>query len=198
MRGARVPVLLALPALGCGSGATGPGVGAGTASVVLLDPPGATAEAPEEPSGPFEATLDAEVEAYLSVDGDTWEPVGSQAALKLRLQTGDSATLVRQDLPARTYEHLRLILRGVATIAPGTELGGTLLDAAVAIALGSGGEVAIEKRLAPFEVRSGGAVRLTVDLNSEAWITEQNVERGFASQAELGASMRVQVETDIS
>lgn len=200
MRSPLVAVLLAPVVVACGGDdVTRPRGGAGTTSVVLVDPP-SPASAREHVhalrSTAFEGTLTGEAEAYLSVDGETWVDIGSVEQVRLRLQSGDSARVTEASVPADTYSHVRIVLRdAVATVQAGAELGGIFVETDLSLQLGGDGEVVVEKQLAPFEVGAGGETRLIVDLNSNAWVTQESAERGSVSEADVAASIRVQVET---
>lgn len=195
-------VLAALAAAACGGDddGTGPGGGTATATVVLVDPPSSqSASLPALTAAlRIDGTLTGTAEAYLSADGEAWEDITDEDALELRLQSEDSAAVGGGQVPGGSYNRLRLVLRdAAATVRAGVDLGGLVLDADVVLELGADGELVVEKIVPSLELGSGGAVRLIVDLNSSGWLTRDNAEQGAVSEAEVEASMRVRVETNV-
>lgn len=126
------------------------------------------------------------VEIY-SPDDDSWIAVTGTSTTQLDLGSTDTAELgsSSQIEAGVSYTRVRLtIVGGEALIEAGATLGGIEIGADVTLELGADQEVVIEKDLA-FTVQANSATNLVIDLNSEAWVTEDNVEDETVSEEEM-------------
>lgn len=132
------------------------------------------------------------VEVY-SPDENAWIAVTGTSTTQLDLGSTDRAELggSSQIAAGVTYTRVRLtIVGGEAVIQAGASIGGLVVGADVALDLGSGGEVVIEKELS-FTVHADVETMLTIDLNSEAWVTEDNVESESVTEDEMESAAQV-------
>lgn len=191
---------LTLSAVACGDDdSTTPTDETGTVQAVLTDGPD------PQPVGPaampvtrqieagFQGTFegDTRVEIY-SADEDRWIEVATRSNTQLDLASTDQASLGSStEIAAGSYTRMRLtVTGGEAVIQAGATLGGIVLAADVTLRLGSGGQAVIEKDIA-FAVSSESTTTLTIDLNSEAWVTEENADDEEVSEEEMSEAADV-------
>lgn len=168
---------------GEGSGATGFGV------VVTDDPgndpgPGPQRVAPEA----IAAELEGSIRIALRNEADDLVDIGIEQDAFFELQqVGDSLRLRGLSRPpSDTYVGIQIRFEGVTvTVFQGSEVGNTTLSGTEVLALGSGGLATVEIATLPFDVDSEAVLDLVLDLNSELWITEDNIEVGIVPQADL-------------
>lgn len=113
--------------------------------------------------------------------------------MSLALQSSGDTTTIRGDvtIPARTYGRIRLVLENAsATLDAGSQIGTTLLSASVSLGLGADGKVVIEKDVTGLTVAADSESRIVLDLNSEAWVTEENVDAGAVSETDVRQASR--------
>lgn len=202
--------LLVPAAAACGDDATGPD-GTGTATAVVHDDP-SSGSAAMQPSfskiraaatseGSYSGELRANVTVQVSADGDAWTDVYSQAtgSSEVDLQTSSETTLVTDaSVDAGTYSYVRVVLQSPsAHLNSGSTISGSTgdltLDADVSLALGSDGQVVVEKEVADFEISADSNTRISTDLNSEAWIDQESVEAQAVSSSEVQSATVVTI-----
>lgn len=192
---------LALALLGCSESLGPDGSGTGFARALVSDDPSSTtpqaaASAPTfaiaggSGSGGYTGTISGDVAVAISADGVVWYSLGSPNGTTVQLQASGGGADVHGEVtvPAGTYARVRLILRDAhMRIHAGSQIDGITLTADAQVSLGSGGEIVIEKRVPAFRVRADASVRTEIlfDLNSERWMTRDNVESGTADEAEM-------------
>lgn len=190
-------------AAGCGEDdATGTQQGQVTATV--SDDPSSGVVATSRSSDPanqsllaFSGSMTADARVQMSADGSTWVDLDSPRNVDLSLQSSGSATTVHSsaDLSTGTYAHIRLVLSNAdATVASGSTIGNTTLSADVQVSIGSGGQVIIEKQVEPITVSADSETTLVFDLNSEVWVTEDNVQAQAVSESEIASATSVVVQ----
>lgn len=196
---------LAAMTLGCSDG-TGPG-GSGSASAVVHDNPSASGsmapsgsawsfEGAEATSGEFSGRMSADVQVQISADGSTWVDVGpprSNASVTLQ---SDSETTVATNatVQSNTFSHVRVRMDNAsATVNSGSEFDFGILEVDVNLAIGGDGSVVIEKQVQPFTVSAGSQTTVSVDLNSESWVTSDNVESRAVAESEIESATTVVV-----
>lgn len=201
--------LLVPAAAACGDDATGPGSGSATA-VVHDDPSSGSAatrpsfsriSAATTSEGTYSGELRANVTVQVSADGDAWTDVYSQATgnSEVDLQTSSETTLVTDaSVDAGTYSYVRVVLQSPsAHLNSGSTVSGSTgdltLDADVSLSLGSDGQVVIEKQVADFEISADSNTRISTDLNSEAWISQENVDAQAVSSSEVQSATVVTI-----
>lgn len=207
---ATAAVLLALSATACSESATGPsGDGGGSAQAVMHDDPssGSGALAPSfsrafaatSGEADYSGSMQADVKVQVSADGSTWVDVNDRAssASRVEFRSGSETTVAASSsVQAGSYSRVRVIMENAgATVNSGSSFsgGGLVLSADVSLDLGSGGRVVIEKRVSTFEVRAGSTTTIEVDVNSEAWMSQENVEARAVSSSEIESAAAVSV-----
>jgi hypothetical protein len=200
-------VLLGLAPAACGEG-TGP-VETGRIAAVLLDNPASEVAVQATPFGwlahhksfgadYYHGTLAASVELKLSTDGNEYFDAALEQAHQVALQAeGASSALLAGELPAGSYRHVRLVLRGaVAALEAGGEIGGSELDQTATLSVAAGLTVTVD-----FQLDQGlviGANRqstLVFDLNTERWVTEDNLIAGEVGGTEVSRAISVGVSS---
>lgn len=141
-------------------------------------------------SGTFQG--ETRVEIYHPGD-DQWVEVAGQSTTTLDLASNDQAVLgSSSQIDVGTYTRMRLtITGGEAVIGAGATLGGIVLVADVTLDLGGSSNVVIEKDVA-VTVAADATTTLVIDLNSEAWVTEENTDDGTVTEGEMESAADVE------
>lgn len=141
-------------------------------------------------SGTFQG--ETRVEIYHPGD-DRWVEVAGQSTTTLDLASNDQAVLgSSSQIDVGTYTRMRLtITGGEAVIGAGATLGGIVLVADVTLDLGGSSNVVIEKDVA-LTVAADATTTLVIDLNSEAWVTEENTDDGTVTEGEMESAADVE------
>ncbi|MFQ5690090.1 MAG: hypothetical protein ACE5HQ_07450 [Gemmatimonadota bacterium] len=192
---------------GCSSG-TGPAERGRVAAVFLDDPSVITALfAPPSPywlahhknfgGNYFHGELDARVELLLSKDGESFVTLGAPAPLRVALQDPDvrSPFGAPASVPAGTYAYVRLVLHSATVVLwSGSRIGAVDLPRDAALTLAEGADAIIDRRLTiPLRVLAGAGVTLTLDFNSEAWVTEDNLLKADVTEPEVAGALTISV-----
>ncbi|WP_425154405.1 hypothetical protein [Candidatus Palauibacter sp.] len=176
---------VALLAAGCADTTRPEAVFKGTLNVVVADD---GAGAP----GSFSGRLSADFRVSISRDGSDWVHLGVPTQVDLELQAAGGALNLHPpiDVPAGTYPYLRIVGGwGLARIEGGAEVGGRSFPDPVHLRVGEE-RLAIETRLATaIFVAPGGHMTLRIDLNSEAWVSPENLEAGRVPQADVETAL---------
>ncbi len=128
----------------------------------------------------------------ISKNGRDWVTLGSAISLDMALQVeGEAIEVVTEvGVPAGTYSYLRLHTTSSVTVAAGSEIGGETLAAETSVVVGAGAP--IESRLStPFVVVAGAPLTLSIDLNAEGWISEENLQSGQIPATDIEAAIAV-------
>ena len=196
---------VALLAAGCSDSATGPdGSGDGYAHALVTDNPNSMNPSAAGPafhvsgsaeSASYNGTISGNMNVAISADGQVWYDLGSLNGIAVQAQSTGSGTNVHGEVqvPAGTYARVRLTMQGAkATIQAGAVIGGLTLTSDVEMQLGSGGTIVIEREVSTFAVSVDAAARTEIvfDLNSELWITAENVQQEEASEEEVESAGR--------
>ena len=196
-------VPLALCAGACGESAIGPITGGegngntGFAVLVTDDPandpsPGPARVSPQA----VEGSLVGSIRVSLRNAEDALVDLGLMQDAEVALQEGgDSLRL--SDLsrpPADEYVGIQLRFEGVdVTVLAGSEVGDSTLTNNVVLDVGSGGLATIEIATQSFAIDSDTDLDIVVDLNSELWITGDNIDDTIVSQADLANAVTVEI-----
>jgi hypothetical protein len=192
---------------GCGDNGTGPS-GMGSVQAYVHDEPSSTAGAPARNEGPspsshgsgsYSGTLDADAQVSIAGEGGVWVELGPPSSASLDLQASGSGIDLHGDVvvPVGTYMRVRLVLTGAqARMNTGSTIGGISLTASVTMSVGAGGTVVIEKEVPPFEVRADTRTTVHWDMNSEHWVTEENVEDEEVEEPEVEEAAEPWVEEE--
>ncbi|HEX6938412.1 MAG TPA: DUF4382 domain-containing protein [Longimicrobiales bacterium] len=191
--------MLAPVLAGCGDDGTGPEDG-GRVEAKMTDAPAepSAAVAPATSSGfrpavagSYSGSFTGNAKVAISADGETWIDLGDAQSVSLSLQSTGDTTSVHGNarVPFGTYAYVRLELADAnAHVDAGATIGTISLDAAIDVTVGTGGSVVIEKQVQPFEVRAGTRTTIIFDINSEAWMTEENAEDEQVDEQEVEES----------
>ena len=167
---------------GEGSGATG-------FAVLVTDDPTGTGSISGEMTGSIRVSLRNDAGALVSLGV-------MQDAEVLLHEDGD--TLQLTDLsrpPADDYTGIQLQFEGVSVrVGSGSEVGDTTLTSNVVLDVGTGSVAAVEVAFPTFTVDNDSDVAIVVDLNSEDWITEANLEDQAVPEDDLVNSVTVEIE----
>lgn len=192
--------LAVLPLTGCSDDSTtGPDGGeSGQMTAQMQDSPSGSGSRVALTSGSMSGSMSADAKVQVSADGNTWVDLGSPKSVNMELQSSGSATTVHSNATVNTgtYAHVRLVLENAsATVNSGSTIGTTVLDASVNLSIGgSSGRVVIEKQIDPVTVSAEGRSTLVFEMNSEAWITEDNVSARAVSESEIRSATVVSVQ----
>lgn len=186
-----VSLLMALAlAAGCADegGEEGEGViqppetdSAGSMHARVTDDPGSGTEASasSDPGSDYTGTLSGRGDVEVSADEQTWYTMG--AAQEFTVSLRDSAEVQmteRVDLPADTYRFVRINFADIeAVLGAGSTVDGRTLDGAVHLRLGDTGNAVTRQEVEAFRLEAGDAARIMLDLNSERWVSGENLER---------------------
>lgn len=127
----------------------------------------------------------ADVTAQLWVDDD-WQDVSGLSATSLTFDLGAEEDVVGSTtVDADTYDEARIVLSNVSVVVnAGSEIGEEPLEEDVTLTVAEGGEVIVGYAV-PVVLPEDGTVRLVLDLNSQAWLTEQALETEAISATEF-------------
>ena len=151
-------------------------------------------------AGTFSGSFTSEAQVEISMDGSTWVDLGSPSQVSVMLQSsgGESTVHSNASVPVGTYTHARLRLSGgQASVDAGAVLGGVSFTGAVDIQVGgTDQEVVIEKQVQPFTLTADTQARIIFDLNSEAWVDEENADDQSADDEEVEDSATAHREVE--
>ena len=181
-----------LSTVGCGDTTRPEAVFMGTLNVVVTDD-GIDARGVDAP-GPvgFEGRLSADFRVSISPNGTDWVSLGVPAEIDLALQAPGAALRLHPpvDVPAGTYPYLRITGGwGVARIEGGADVGGQTFPDPVHLRVGEN-RLRIETRLPKaIFVAPGGHMSVEIDLNSERWISRDNIEAGTVPETDVETAL---------
>lgn len=181
-----------LSTVGCGDTTRPEAVFMGTLNVVVTDD-GIDARGVDAP-GPvgFEGRLSADFRVSISPNGTDWVSLGVPAEIDLALQAPGAALRLHPpvDVPAGTYPYLRITGGwGVARIEGGADVGGRSFPDPVHLRVGEN-RLHIETRLPKaIFVAPGGHMSVEIDLNSERWISRDNLEAGTVPETDVETAL---------
>lgn len=168
---------------GEGNGATGFSV------FVTDDPPGAEA-------GAIDGALEGSIRVALrNSDGDLVELGLMQNAVVALQEGGDSLRLTDLTRPP-TDEYVAIQLRfegATVTVESGSEVGDSTITSDVVMNVGSAGLATVEVATTTFDVDSETEMDIVVDLNSELWITGDNLDDNLVPQADIANGVSVEI-----
>ena len=190
----RLPALIMLGGaflLSCGEPTA---TGSGRAEALIQD----------VPSGPasLAGTVQGNIFASLSADGDVWADLGSPNGITINLQTVGSSTTVHgeEDAPTGSYDRVRLVFSGVTVrVLSGSVVGGTTLTSDVVLTLGGGDNlVEVVVDVPEFRVDASTTVQRTIvfDLRSSLWLTAAALQAGTIADASLQAAITASTRED--
>lgn len=142
-----------------------------------------------------EGTVDVRARVYLLAEAGQWVEVTQGGAAEATVSasgSGGGAMLARARVDGRSYGRVRVVFERVeADVSGGVVVGvGSLLQGRVTVDLAGGGQAVVEREV-DVTVRSGSSAELTIDLNSDAWLSRANAETRTVSRADFEAAVRV-------
>ena len=174
-----------LVAAGCGDTTRPEPAFMGTLNVVVTDD---GVGAP----GAWEGRLSADFRVSISRDGSDWVHLGVPTQIDLELQAADNALNLHPpiDVPAGTYPYVRITGGwGLARIEGGAEVGGRAFPDPVHLRVGEE-RLSIETRLpTAIFVAPGSHMTFQIDLNSEDWVSPDNLEAGHVSEVDVETAL---------
>lgn len=191
---ASLVILAAFGAVACGEDAIDPvtggeGGGAEGFSVVVTDDPGIN-----------DATLAGVVRGTLRValrnDAGALVDLGPAEGVEVPLHAGADTILLEGIArpPADSYSAVQLRFEGVdVEVFAGSVVGDSTLPQNVVLDVGSAGVATVDMLVPVFDIASAFATEIVVDLNSEAWITDTNLNDVAVPQSDLATSVSVDV-----
>lgn len=199
-----VALTVGVGALGCAEG-TGPPETGVLQAVALDDPVTLTAAAPHRGflfahhkqfgAKYYHGTLGAEVQVLVSGDRSSWVPLGTPRRLSLALQDGDAEATVHEggEVPVGTYRHVRLIVTDAAAeLTDGSTFGSIELAGGASLEVAGPAGIAVDLELpAPVQLAPGQTVTLVFDLNSERWVSGEDVAEGHVDARRVAEAVSV-------
>jgi len=143
----------------------------------------------------FHGRLSGSQQVEISKNGRDWIALGQPAAVDLALQVDNETRELHsaKEIPHGTYAYLRLTTRaGHAELETGAKIGDLTLTEPVSLDLGEAGSLVVETHLSnPIFLAPGSAVTLAIDLNAEAWLSQENVEVGRIPATDVETALSV-------
>lgn len=134
----------------------------------------------------------AEVSIYSDANG--WVSLGSPSAVNFSMQsTEEEQIAINAQVPVGTYTRVRFELSSAqALISAGSDVGGGVLSADVAVAVGgSDRSVIIDRTITPYTVEADSRAAVRMDMNSELWIDDGSVSAASAADAAVESATSV-------
>lgn len=185
----------------CGEDAINPvtggeGNGATGFSVLITDDPENDPGPGTGPTADLIGEMTGSIRVLLRNDADALVDLGTMQDLEIALQHGaDSVRL--SDLsrpPTDTYTGIQLRFEGVTvTVESGSEVGDSTLASDVVMNIGSASLATVEIATETFDVDSDSDMDIVVDLNSELWVTGENLDDNLVPQADLANNVSVEI-----
>jgi hypothetical protein len=193
-------------AAACGEDAIDPVTGGegngstGFAVIVTDDPSNDPSPSPSaSPSAPraIEGFMTGAIRVSLRNDAGALVNLGVMQDVEIPLQEGgDSLRL--SDLerpPADEYVGIQLRFEGVTvTVNSGSEVGDSTLTSNVVMNVGTGSLATIEIVTPGFDIDSETDLDIIVDLNSELWVTGENLDDNLVPQTDLASNVSVEID----
>lgn len=205
MRRHGLVLLAAALAAACGESAIDPttgGEGGGSTGFDILvtddpanDPAPAAGRSPAAP-GAIVGELAGAIRVSLRNDAGALVSLGT-ADIEMPIQHGaDTVRLADIARPAAdSYVAIQLRFEGVTvTVESGSEVGDSTTTSDVTMNVGTGSLATVEIATETFDVDNDTQLDIIVDLNSELWITGENLDDATVPQADLAANVTVEIE----
>lgn len=128
----------------------------------------------------YEGTLTGRADIEVSADQTTWWSLGAPHDFEVELRNGEDHIEISSsaEVPATTYRWIRINFSDVqAVLADGSVVEGETLASEVHLRLGDTGRAVTSGGVDPFELGEGESAHVVLDLNSDAWITVENLSR---------------------
>lgn len=183
-------------ALGCSSDPVDTGE-RGAIEAIVTDNPNAATAAGAAALAAVTGSIVGNAQLEISTNGTDWVSLGAATGMSLSLQSAADTVSVygSVQVPAGTYSRVRITLTsGQTNLLAGSIVGGITLLANTSLALGGGdASLVIERDVGNFAVVTGSKATIHLDLNSELWLTAQNVQDLVVDDAEITAAASARV-----
>lgn len=147
----------------------------------------------------FSGTLTGNADVEVSQDQSTWYILGPSQSFTVPLQTnGEEVELSStQEIPAGTYQHVRINFSGVeANLDAGSVVDGETLQSDVHLRMGDSQNAVFSGQVDSFDLEVGGSGRIVLDLNSQAWVTAENLAKRQFAKSEFEAAATASIVSD--
>jgi hypothetical protein len=147
----------------------------------------------------YDGSLSGEMSVAIQTQAGAWIDVGSPRSITMTAHSTDSTDVSGSaTMPAGTYTKVRIIWRHAAAhLLAGSVIGGLTLSVDAVVDIGGPDSVVIEKTMTPFTVQASASATtktdIVFDLNSEVWLTEQNVQSRACSESSVDAAVTAAV-----
>ena len=141
-------------------------------------------------------TLTGMASVAIFSDANGWVSLGSASAVNFSMQSSDEEQVATNAMvPVGIYTRVRFELSSAqALISAGSDVGGGVLSADVAVAVGGSDQsVLVEKTILPFTVTGSTSAAVRIDMNSELWIDDASVTAQSAADAAIESATAVAI-----
>lgn len=187
-----IPCVIAAAA--CGKDAIDPvtgGEGSGSEgfTVVVTDDPG-------EEDATLEGTMTGAIRVSLRNDQGALVSLGVADDIEIPLHVDDTLRLTGLSRPPiDDYTAVQLRFEGVdVVVEAGSQVGDSTLANNVTLDVGGTGTATVDVLVPVFSVAASNVMEIVVDLNSESWVTGDNLDDQVVPQADLTNSVLVEVD----
>lgn len=191
---AYLAIPLAFAAMACDNEPIDPvtgGEGSGSEGfrVVVTDDPATAGET-------LQGTVTGTIRVALRNDAGSLVSLGVADDVEIELHEG-ADTVALEGLsrpPLDDYTAVQLRFEGVVVeVLAGSEVGDSTLAQNVVMDVGTAGNAVVDVLVPVFGVDAASVIEIVVDLNSEGWVTGENLDDALVPQADLVNSVTVDV-----
>lgn len=206
MRYSKAVILPALLIIGMGAcdDATGPESGGRMEVGAVGDSDGTSGSQSASPyttrslsamSGSAEGTVEFAARIYIQSSAGEWIEVTQNAAERAAVEAsgnGGAEVFVASRVDAGSYNRVRVVFEDVeADVTGGITIGlGELLTGRVSVNLGANSETVVEQAV-QVNVDGGATSRITIDLNSDAWLSRANADTHAVAESDFESAVRI-------
>ncbi len=147
----------------------------------------------------FSGTLTGSADVEVSENGSTWYVLGPNQDFAVPLQNGAEQVELAapREIPAGTYRFVRINFFGVeANLDAGSVVDGETLPDDVHLRMGDSQSAVFSGEADPFELEVGASGRIVLDLNSQGWVTAENVSKRQFAKSEFEAAATASIVSD--
>ena len=167
----------------------GEGSGSEGFTVVVTDDPG-------NEDATLQGTVTGSIRVSLRNDAGAVVSLGVADDIEIPLHEGDTIRLEGLTRPPTDdYTAVLLRLEGVdVEVEAGSQVGDSTLSNNVTLDVGGSSTAAVDVLVPVFSVDNSNVMEIVIDLNSEGWITGENLDDQVVPQADLVNSVLVDVQ----
>lgn len=186
---------LTLAGAGC-TDVAGPGGGEAEVQLMAVGD-GESGGTLQSVSGSGEGTIRFRARVHARLSTGEWQELTRRGAEEARVQASGRAEAVlvtSARVREGTYDRIRVEFEEVEATDVSVQLTtGLLLTGSVRVQ-GESGNAGVVEQAATWNVRGSGTHRLTIDLNSSAWMNRARAESRTVSRAEFESAVRLRVQ----